>query len=339
MILEHFAAAAQIGPAEWSRLVPPDGVFGTREWSAIYDADEWGNCEYLAVRPASGKAIIGLLPVHRMRYQPSPYYRPDRLLEDPAAATVTDYLLLGARSGFHNVLTIAADLTPADRARTVRELIAGALELARAGSARGVIWPYLTEVWAADRTLFGPAVRWLPGPDVAVFDIGPSYQEHLNRLPSRRRRRFRNEEATFARSGLRIRSTDRIDPGTFAPMVCLLERKYGRRVTPAGMATLIDRVQNSGVDTVCFVCEDGDDQLVGATVAVLLGNRMWPRFIGLDRVRVADSLAYFSLAYYAAIHHLADRGGGTLYLGPEALNTKLIRGARLASTYHLSAVS
>ena len=290
-----------VDPAQWARLVPDDGVFGTPEWSGVYDRDPSGHCEYLVARSGPGRPVCGILPVHKLRHLAGPY-QPAALLDDPAAA---GYLLLGARSGFHNVV-VAGGTSTQDRSATVRALLAAATRHAREVGADGLVWPYLAGPSAADLAeVLGPGTAQLvPGPDVAVFDVAASWDEHVAALPSRRRRRFRRENQEFDDTGLQIVLRDRIDPGWLARLVCALDRKYGLRTTPAGVADLIDRIQSSGLEIVCFVCVDGAGSPIAASLAVVRGERMWPRLIGIDRDRTGTAPVYFQLAFYAPIREL-----------------------------------
>ena len=334
MIFEEVASASEIDAEDWRRLVPHDGLFLTREWSAVFDADRLGECRYL-VAHAEGR-IRGIMPAHSVRHAVASHYSPALLAGDSTAAA-GEYLILGARSGFHNVALVDPDLGRAGRAKVLTRLIEAALDSAGRRGAKGVVWPYLVGDPEVDEGALHHRLRWPPGPPVAAFDVGGSWEYHLSGMPSRRRLRFAREQQTFRDAGLAVRTVDRVDPEWLAPLVCRLESKYGRRVTPAGVSNLMHRIQNSGLEIVCFMCMDAAHRPLGATMALRLGNNLWPRFIGLDGAFTGTSLAHFTLAYYAPMRWLAEQAGGTVYLGPEATETKRLRGARFVETKHLVA--
>ncbi len=334
MSCELVSTATEVGVAEWAALLPPDGLYVSREWSAVTEGDRMAQTSYVLARD-SAQALVGLLPVHIMRYQLSPTYRPSTLLgPDVDKADAENYAILGARSGFHNAVAVSPTLGPRARADVIRLLLRCALDVATERGAPGVIWPYLAEdaVHAVSAAVSG--ARWLKGLPVAAVSVADGWDAHVAALDPHRRRVTRQELRRFSQAGLAVRVSHEINADWFGQLVSRHEAKYGGRVTPGGIAAMVRRMADSGIPNVYFVAEIGSEP-VAATHAIATPGQLWTRLIGLDDDGLESAFNYFVLAFHAPMRWLAEHGGGTLHMGPYSLKAKTLRGAEVAGSAHL----
>jgi hypothetical protein len=140
----------------------------------------------------------------------------------------------------------------------------------------------------------------------------------------------RREVELFAASGLETGE----EPvgravGDAARLLVNVDRKYGGDLPFEEMHSFLSALDEVfGPRCVLFTVKL-DGKLVGFSLAIEWGDRLYVRAIGFDYDALPHAAAYFNLGYYAPIRHGYERGLEGVHLGLGSYDAKVFRGAGL----------
>lgn len=234
----------------------------------------------------------------------------------------------GSLSGHRTELT---DGTSSDR--SVEAILAEAETRAR-NLSLPLVAPYLTS------TSIPPAGK-LDGQAVfAEFEAwlrpqGRSITDYVGDLPSKRRISVRHELRQFTKRGLTsdVETLEKIC-APVAQLVAENSAKYGI-VSDHGQLSEYLRLLSSifSHDCVAFTARRGRD-LLGVSVGIRHGDRLYIRMVGFDADETAGSFAYFVTTFYAPLDAAQTLRVNAIHLGVGGLEAKLRRGATAEPLHH-----
>jgi predicted N-acyltransferase len=323
-------SAGDIAGAAWNRLAGPAGLYASHEWLRAVEATGDAECRYVQVREDGH--LVAAMPVYVVGDERNGLYRPEAHLRGFAPAGRV--CLAGSRSGYRNVLLVAAELTERERARALATMLDGLASVLAEFRLSSAALLFLTaESAALTRMADGFAEPVLaPAAESVVTVHGDSFErDYLGRFSSRRRVPMRREMREFRRAGL-TSSVGIEDPWdllpTIADLAVALDGKYGRRSDVTGylqgLAAQREELARFGRSV---VGRTADGELFGAVLAYEWQDLLYLRLGGLDRSRLANLYEYFNLFVYAPIEYCLRKGLRGVHLGIGSHHAKGLRGA------------
>lgn len=254
---------------------------------------------------------------------------------DPGAAVLTDRLgpLLVVR-GFD---TSAALLPPGQDEAMSRAAVEAMLlrlqELVGSGAAGGIALPFVhpcDTLLRAALTRRGFCAGTLTG--ASAFDLAAarSYEEFVAALPKRRRRRYRNEQAAFEKSGLTAETValdDHLD--RLVDLEARNAERYGGtpdRTRLAGVRAEMSRLLGSAIRVLVVRRKEA---IIACGIDLVDDDSYLGLVYGCDYSVPERSFAYPYLVFYDPIRFATQRRLRRVRLGFEAFAPKLYRGAQL----------
>ena len=244
-------------------------------------------------------------------------------------------LFLGTRSGYVNEWLVhpgEGDLV----AEALGLMLQAAVRLARQEGCASwaAMWMTSKAAFQLAETL-GPAAHLMLGSGSATLDVGfPDFGAYLASLSSSRRHAVRRERARFAASGLQVTEARLSECcEDLARLAAPLQARYGHRHSAPELEQEFSR-QARHLDHCSWVliCRRGE-RPVGFTLFYRWGDTLYGRAAGFDYQEVADTAAYFNLAFYLPLEHAIRTGARELHLGLASWQAKVGRGARLEPSW------
>lgn len=163
--------------------------------------------------------------------------------------------------------------------------------------------------------------------------------EHVDCLRSgQRRTNARRELRWFAESGWKIERASLMDVvGDVAPLLAQTNRRYGQAVDAVAMAGALNgQVRLVDYPSVVFVCRNGDETVVGFSLAYVSGDEITVRLAGFDYESSDIAGLYPHLAIYEPLRYAAEHGLGRVHLGLGSYEAKIRRGATVSPLWSIS---
>ncbi|MEU8992156.1 GNAT family N-acetyltransferase [Streptomyces sp. NPDC048558] len=155
-----------------------------------------------------------------------------------------------------------------------------------------------------------------------------TYEEYLERLPSRRRRRYRQEERQILTSGL---STGEIDLITHAERIAELEAqtlaKHGGRPDPEVIRKARTLLAEELPDSVRVPAVERDGMLIACALHLLGRRSSLFMAYGCDYDTEDRGASYPWACFYQPIRMALEQGAELVRLGLEGFDAKVQRGA------------
>jgi hypothetical protein len=172
--------------------------------------------------------------------------------------------------------------------------------------------------------------RALLSADSALSVPSLSIAEYVGALPSHRRNVVRRELRAPAERGYTIAPDPDVGATSASERDRLVESQGARYGGVAGRLPLAELVRAFGEEDVQVIAARRGDRLIGYSLLVSRGNIHHAVGYAADHAaREREDFLWPNLVVYAPIARVAERGGGTLRLGPTNYPAKLLRGARL----------
>jgi predicted N-acyltransferase len=313
-----------IEPLAWDRLAGPDAFFQSHGWLASVERDRTARCRYLLALVDG--CLVGALPIYRQVSEYRSFYLADRFQR--LLGLDGDYLLAGARRGFHSTVLRAADVPETVRDDIDRALLEAGLATAREEGLRGVVIPFMptSELERAGRVV---AVRAAyDSADAVIADAGDGVEALLGRLSAKRRYTSRKELRIYGAAGWRTGAESLTEClSEAARLVTVVEHRHGHPTHDFLVRRMFRRQLSAvGREAAVLTCRDAQGELVGCTVNYPWHDTLYNHTVGLDYARLRDSYEYFNLLIYRAVQHAAANGLGRVHLSI-ATRAKLQRGA------------
>jgi predicted N-acyltransferase len=321
----------EVDSADWNGLVGERSFYLTHQWLAAQDAGQPVSARYhLAL--GQGKPL-GALPTYLVEQESHDGYRPDGRADGRWQGR---YLLAGSRRAYANDLLVASDLQVEQRRQVSRHLLDSAFRRAEGSGCDGVLFLYLgTRAAQAIREVDG-GTPLLTGAQAVIDLPGGCFDDYLDGFASKRRREIRREMARFSAIGGTVevaRARDRWEE--LAELFGNLQQRYGQGGTRQGWRAIVQRqAQRLDDHALIFLCRVRG-VVTGALLSYPWRGKLYLKLAGFDYSNASSSFEYFNLVYYHPIRYAYGHGLSTVHLGPEALEAKLRRGARLAPLWSL----
>lgn len=229
-----------------------------------------------------------------------------------------------------------ADLDPAARVRDTATLVAGAQDLVRGGLAGAVAFPFVDPENAELRQVLAEhGFRHAALTGVSVYDLSRfgSYDDLLASMKKGRRRLFRFERRALEEAGLRVETVSLADTAErVAELEAANARKYGG--APRYEALLAARrsmAERLGHALRVNAVRKADGPLIACGIHFVDRSTYYVLRYGCDYSVPDRSTAYQCINFYDPLEHALGRRLQWLRMGFEAFETKLLRGARIAS--------
>ncbi|MFI9003791.1 GNAT family N-acetyltransferase [Streptomyces sp. NPDC053541] len=240
-------------------------------------------------------------------------------------------LLLGSPLGYRSEATASVE-DPLLVADLVDRIVPAAIE----AGIRSITAPWLhdnaySEVLALALQAYGGDIAFHG--ENNVLDLQhDSYDAHLASLPSRKRRRVKQDQDRAADSGTRIERKDReeLRPliGRISELVTMNRQKYEGGEDEAHIGALLTALVDGGADIRAYLVHK-DDVVVAASVMVRQGKRLFAKWAGFDYEALGErSGVYFEIGLDRPLRDAYDEGISTIEAGPGADEAKRLRGFR-----------
>lgn len=317
----------ELPPAAWDALAGPDDLYQSSGWLGGIERDTTATARYLVARSAG--RLIGALPLYRVDHEVNPAYLPQR--SAALRQCGGDYLLAGARRGYHSDLLIDAGLPMVAGDRVAAALVERALSIAAAEGGSGIAFRYCPVETLRRLGRVAPVVASLESGNTTIEGVAGGLPSYLAGSSAKLRAKIRRELRRYATTGWRIETIPLSEHlAEVARLVSAVEQRHGH-ATPDLLLRRLFRRELSFLGeqrVVVFGCRDQQDQLVACAINYAWRDTLYSRAVGLDYQRSPGSFAYFALLIYHAIEYAAEHGFNRLALGL-ATTAKVERGAVL----------
>lgn len=240
-------------------------------------------------------------------------------------------LLLGSPLGYRTEATASVE-DPLLVADLVDRIVPAAIE----AGIRSITAPWLhdnaySEVLALALQAYGGDIAFHG--ENNVLDLQhESYDAHLASLPSRKRRRVKQDQDRAADSGTRIERKDReeLRPliGRISELVTMNRQKYEGGEDEAHIGALLTALVDGGADIRAYLVHK-DDVVVAASVMVRQGKRLFAKWAGFDYEALGErSGVYFEIGLDRPLRDAYAEGVSVIEAGPGADEAKRLRGFR-----------
>ncbi|WHM40936.1 peptidogalycan biosysnthesis protein [Streptomyces sp. BPTC-684] len=313
---------------QWDALVGPDNFYNSYGWLRSLELAH--GSEDIVTASCDG-TLLGALPTWPGDADgPGLFCLPD-MLPGLALRRPADYLWLGARRSVYNELVcVRGEL----RHPTLTGLVHGALTVARARGAAGLVLPYLAPDDAVDLARAHPRARVLLHDADANMDVpAGGSRDQFTRMSQPDRTRRRAELRACDRAGTVVkwlRLTGETGRAA-ADLVTQNRARYGGTADPALMRRSFAAQRRSGVleqAVGCFGIRAG--RPLAVTVCYTHHDRLYARYYGFDYRTAEPACEYFVLTYRAPLDYAAAHGLSRYRLAVSAWNLKARRGATLS---------
>ncbi|GAA3060799.1 hypothetical protein GCM10017562_27270 [Streptomyces roseofulvus] len=240
-------------------------------------------------------------------------------------------LLLGSPLGYRSEATASVE-DPLLVADLVDRVVPAAME----AGIRSITAPWLHDSAYSD--VLALALQAYGG-DIAfhgennLLDLQhDSYDAYLASLPSRKRRRVKEDRERADDSGTRIERKDReeLRPliGRITELVTQNRQKYEGGEDEAHIGALLTALVEGGADIRAYLVHK-DDAVVAASVMVRRGKRLFVKWAGFDYEALGErSGVYFEIALDRPLRDAFAEGITAIEAGPGADEAKRLRGFR-----------
>lgn len=326
MRTEVLSDIALVQPEQWNQLAAGN-LYAGFGWARYQQRDTNSDARYALVRDDSG-ALIAATALYLVRKETNPLYDPSHLFgkDCPPASTVT--ALVGNRRGYRNILLL--NRSDPEQARQALRLLVDMVDRIAADEADGYAWwLYLDE---DDAALLRPHLNhsepWLIAGDAEIQLPGTTFEDYLDRVGPKIRKRVRRDRLLFARAGYRRDTRPLTEVWQEAgSLVANLERHHGHEAGSDETADLLrGQAEELGADAHAHMCLL-DAATIGVGIAYTTRTEVASRACGFDYSQLRGAAEYFELAYYAPIEQAYDTGATALLLGLGTYETKIRRGA------------
>ncbi|MFD7980571.1 GNAT family N-acetyltransferase [Streptomyces sp. NPDC059071] len=240
-------------------------------------------------------------------------------------------LLLGSPLGYRSEATASVE-DPLLVADLIDRIVPAAVD----AGIRSITAPWLhesaySEVLALALQAYGGDIAF-HGENNALDLQHESYDAHLASLPSRKRRRVKQDQDRAAESGTLIERKDReeLRPliGRISELVTQNRQKYEGGEDEAHIGALLTALVEGGADVRAYVARK-DDEVVAASVMVRQGKRLFAKWAGFDYEALGErSGVYFELGLDRPLRDAYAEGVTVIEAGPGADDAKRLRGFR-----------
>lgn len=258
-------------------------------------------------------------------------------VEEFGAEALFPALVLGSPLGYRSD-TVAVGQQDA---QLTADLINNLVPAALGKGIRSIVAP-----WVSDRPVNGPLLATLHANGAAVSFWGEenhlplehdSYQAHVDALPTRKRRRIKEDDDKAAATGARLTRVDgeELRPlvGRIAELTLLNRQKYDGGEGTDHITALLNSLIDDGADVRAHLAYK-DDVIVGSSLTIRQGSRLIVKWAGFDYEAVGDrSGLYFSLVLNRPLQDAFADGVTSLEIGPGVDKAKRLRGCRPRAIY------
>lgn len=246
-------------------------------------------------------------------------------------------LILGSPLGYRSDVVTVGAAGPQLTADLMDRLVPAAV----AAGVRSIVAP-----WVADRPVNGPLLVALHGHGANISFWGEenhlplpeaSYEEHVTKLASRKRRRIRQDDEMAATAGVhwvRVDGEDlRRHVGRIAELTMLNRHKYDGGENASVITALLTALIDDGANVRAHLAFKGEE-IVGSGVAIRQGKRLIVKWAGFDYEAVGErSGLYYSMVFNRPLRDAFAEGLDSLEMGAGADQAKRLRGCRPRTLY------
>lgn len=239
-------------------------------------------------------------------------------------------LVLGSPLGYRSDAVAVGGNNPQLTVTLLDDLVPAAL----AAGVRSIIAP-----WVSDRSVNGPMLAALHHHGASLSFWGEenfvplersSYEAHLSALPTRKRRRIKEDEDKAAATGARIVRVDgdalRPLANRIAELTTLNRQKYDGTEGADHINRLLTALLSGGVDVRAYLAYRGG-LVVGSCVTIKQNRRLVVKWAGFDYDAIGGrSGLYFSLVLNRPLQDAYAEGLDSVEIGPGADLAKRLRG-------------
>jgi predicted N-acyltransferase len=329
----------------------------SRQYLGFREATEPGSSVVLIACDDSGKALGGTTAYVTTKETPF-FNHPVRLLTssqvlregDPGPSTAPSIPMetLHAFEGYGPTLVVSnlgdsrilthPELGPEDRARVSRSLIEAVNEEARRRACGSTAFLYVqgsdSDLIAALREKNFRIAMCSSRADIDLSEA-ESLAEYMAALPRSKRRAMEREMRLFAENPLAIRQLD--PPERYVDQAAALElqtyARHGIALSAEDVrARLLLQLECTGDTTRLMGCFDGS-RLIATAVDLIGRDQYFCTTYGQDHKAADRKYTYQMMSFYDPIEYACRSGLEAVYLGIEALQAKLRRGAIATPLY------
>jgi hypothetical protein len=316
-----------ISATDWEAIVGPRDLFGSHAWLRHLDQAVAAH-EVLTVwmddrLTAAAPIWDGPQGTDELFYLPT-------FFPDVTGPWAKQFIWLGARCSVRNELIC---INGPARSRALTQLLAGAVDYARAAGKAGIVLPYLSIGAAAELARVHPAAHAVLHCAEATVTVPPhGVHDLMAQVSYHNRKRRRRELHEFTASGHRLTWTE-LTPdiaAQIAPLIAATRRKHGSDQGVDWMHRVFAAQRRAGLCDQAHVllCHRNDD-LVATAVCYRQGDSLHGRYFGADEAMSRQGYAYFVTTFYAPVDYAARAGLARVFLSTSALEAKVRRGATL----------
>lgn len=240
-------------------------------------------------------------------------------------------LVLGSPVGYRSEAVATTD-----DPLLIADLLDEAIPAARRAGFRSILAPWIADLPANEPLLLalnahGATLTFWGEENVLTLDRG-SYDDHMNALTSRKRRRLKGDHARALASGVEVVRKDGTDllpvAGRIAELTAINRTKYDGSEGPEEIHALLTGMIHGGADVRAYLGYK-DGHIVASTVAFRQGERLFLKWAGFDYDAVGErSGLYFELTFDRPLRDAYAEGLAAMESGPGADQAKRLRGCR-----------